>query len=171
MGETIEEETILLSILMTTVLFLSGCAGVESREGTFYDFFVKPMEFLLGFFSGKFGGSYGLAIILITVLIRLALLPFMLKNYKRQQDMKVKMDALRPEMEDIQKRLKEAKRSENKEEQMKLQQEMMGLYSKHGVNPLNMGLSPACYSNANHHGAILCNTLFPGSENASVSLV
>jgi len=127
---------------MVMVVFLSGCASIENQEGTFYDLFVKPMEFLLGFFSSKFNGSYGLAIIIITVLIRLVLLPFMLKNYKRQQDMKVKMDVLRPEMEDIQKRLKEAKKDENKDEQMKLQQEMMGLYSKHGVNPLNMGCLP-----------------------------
>ena len=132
----------LLSILMTTVIFLSGCAGVQNKEGKFYDFFVKPMEWLLKFFSDQFNGSYGFAIILITVLIRLVLMPFMLKNYKSQQDMKVKMDALRPEMEDIQKRLKEAKEKGDKEEQMKLQQEMMGLYSKHGVNPLNMGCLP-----------------------------
>lgn len=132
----------MLSLLMTTVIILSGCAGVENQEGTFYDLFVKPMEYLLKFFSGKLGGSYGLAIILITVLIRLILLPFMLKNYKRQQDMKIKMDALRPEMEDIQKNLKQAKEDGNKDEQMKLQQEMMGLYSKHGVNPLNMGCLP-----------------------------
>lgn len=137
-----KKKTLLLSILMVMVVFLSGCASIENQEGTFYDLFVKPMEFLLGFFSSKFNGSYGLAIIIITVLIRLVLLPFMLKNYKRQQDMKVKMDVLRPEMEDIQKRLKEAKKDENKDEQMKLQQEMMGLYSKHGVNPLNMGCLP-----------------------------
>lgn len=127
---------------MTSVVFLSGCAGVENKEGKFYDFFVKPMDFLLEFFSGKFGGSYGLAIIIITVLIRLVLMPFMLKNYKSQQTMKVKMDALRPEMEDIQKQLKEAKEKGVKEDQVKLQQEMMGLYSKHGVNPLNMGCLP-----------------------------
>lgn len=127
---------------MTSVVFLSGCAGVENQEGTFYNFFVKPMNFLLEFFSDLFAGSYGLAIIVITVIIRLILMPFMLKNYKSQQTMKVKMDALRPEMEDIQKRLKEAKETANKEEQMKLQQEMMGLYSKHGVNPLNMGCLP-----------------------------
>ena len=100
------------------------------------------MDFLLEFFSGKFGGSYGLAIIIITVMIRLVLMPFMLKNYKSQQTMKVKMDALRPEMEDIQKQLKEAKEKGVKEDQVKLQQEMMGLYSKHGVNPLNMGCLP-----------------------------
>lgn len=132
----------LLSILTTTMLFLSGCAGVENQEGTFYNIFVKPMNGLLEFFSGLFNGSYGLAIIVITVLIRLVLMPLMLRNYKSQQEMKVKMDALRPEMEDIQKKLKDAKESGDKDEQMKLQQEMMGLYQKHGVNPLNMGCLP-----------------------------
>lgn len=127
---------------MTAALFLSGCAAIENKEGTFYDLFVKPMNFLLEFFSGMFNGSYGLAIIIITVIIRLVLLPFMLKNYKAQQEMKVKMDALRPEMEDIQKQLKQAKADGDKDEQMRLQQEMMGLYSKHGVNPLNMGCLP-----------------------------
>lgn len=127
---------------MTTAVLLSGCAGVQNKEGTFYNTFVKPMEWLLDFFSGQFNGSYGLAIIIITVIIRLILMPFMLKNYKSQQTMKVKMDALRPEMEDIQAKLKLAKEKGEKEEQAKLQQEMMGLYSKHGVNPLNMGCLP-----------------------------
>ena len=132
----------LVTMLMTTAVFLSGCAGIENKEGTFYNLFVKPMDWLLHFFSDFFNGNYGLSIILITVLIRLVLMPLMLKNYKSQQNMKVKMDALRPEMEDIQKRLKEAKEKEQKDEQVKLQQEMMGLYSKHGVNPLNMGCLP-----------------------------
>ena len=39
-------------------------------------------------------------------------MPLMLRNYKSQQEMKIKMDALRPEMEDIQKKLKEAKEAE-----------------------------------------------------------
>ncbi|WP_203248143.1 membrane protein insertase YidC [Sporosarcina beigongshangi] len=132
----------LVTMLMMTAVFLSGCAGVENKEGKFYSIFVKPMDWLLEFFSNQFNGSYGLAIILITVLIRLVLMPLMLKNYKSQQNMKVKMDALRPEMEDIQKRIKEAKEKDDKEGQAKLQQEMMGLYSKHGVNPLNMGCLP-----------------------------
>ena len=132
----------LVTMLMITAVFLSGCAGIENKEGTFYNIFVKPMDWLLHFFSDFFNGNYGLSIILITVLIRLVLMPLMLKNYKAQQNMKIKMDALRPEMEDIQKRLKEAKEKEEKDEQMKLQQEMMGLYSKHGVNPLNMGCLP-----------------------------
>ena len=109
----------LLSIVITTAVFLSGCAGVQNKEGTFYNLFVFPMEWLLDNISGLFNNSYGLAIIIITVMIRVVLMPLMLKNYKAQQTMKIKMDALRPEMEDIQKRLKVAKEKGTKEEQMK----------------------------------------------------
>lgn len=129
----------LFSILIIAAFVLSGCAGVENKEGMFYSFLVRPFDLLLNYLGDLFGGSYGLAIIAITLIIRFALMPLMLKNYKNQQAMKSKMDKLKPEMEDIQKRLKEAK---NKEDQMKIQQEMMGLYQKHGVNPLNMGCLP-----------------------------
>lgn len=130
----------LLSMLGLAPFVLAGCDSVKNQEGFFYSLFVKPMEFVLNFFGNTlFTDSYGLAIILITVLIRLILMPFMLKNYKHQQGMKTKMDKLKPEMDDIQKKLKAAK---TKEEQMALQQEMMGLYRKHGVNPLNMGCLP-----------------------------
>jgi YidC/Oxa1 family membrane protein insertase len=129
----------LVSILIFATLVLSGCAGIENKEGYFYDIFVKPFDFLLNFFGDFFNGSFGLAIIAITVLIRLVLMPLMLRNYKHQQGMKVKMDAMKPEMDEIQKKIKAAK---DKEEQMKLQQEMMGLYRKHNVNPLNMGCLP-----------------------------
>lgn len=119
---------------------LAGCESIENQTGFFYGTFVKPMEFLIKFFGEDvLNGGYGGAIIIITVIIRLILMPFMIKNYKNQQGMKVKMDKLKPEMDDIQKKIKQAK---TKEEQMVLQQEMMGLYKKHGVNPLNMGCLP-----------------------------
>ena len=38
-------------MLLTTAAFLSGCAGVENKEGTFYDIFVKPMDWLLNVFQ------------------------------------------------------------------------------------------------------------------------
>ncbi|RNF38546.1 membrane protein insertase YidC [Planococcus salinus] len=129
----------LLLFLAVAVVLLSGCAAVENKEGFFYSIFVAPFDFSLDYLGNLFNGSYGMAIVAITVIIRLILMPFMLRTYKRQQGMKVKMDAMRPEMEDIQKRLKETK---DKEEQMKLQQEMMGLYRKYEVNPLNMGCLP-----------------------------
>lgn len=130
----------LLSMLGLVVFVLSGCQAVENQEGFFYSVFVKPMEFMLEFLGNDvFSGSYGLAIIAITVLIRLILMPIMLKNYRQQQTMKTKMDAFKPELEEVQKKMKEAK---TKEEQMQYQQEMVGLYKKHGINPMNMGCLP-----------------------------
>lgn len=63
----------------------------------------------------------------------------MLKQYKNQQNMKEKMEILKPEMDEIQKKIKGTK---DQAEQRKLQQEMMGLYQKHGVNPLSVGCLP-----------------------------
>ncbi|GIN22461.1 membrane protein insertase YidC [Siminovitchia fordii] len=129
----------LLIMLVITSAMLGGCSGVTNQTGFFYDFFVRPFAWLIHEIGTVLGGNFGLALIIITLLIRLVLMPFMLKTYKNQQMMKVKMDKLRPEMEEIQKRSKEAK---TPEEQQKIQMEMMSLYKKHEVNPLNMGCLP-----------------------------
>lgn len=129
----------LMLMLVMAAVVLSGCSGVENKEGYFYNILVKPFDFLLTFFGDLFNGSFGLAIIAITVLIRVVLMPLMLRNYKTQQGMKLKMDSMKPEMDEIQKKIKASK---DKEEQTILQKEMMGLYRKHNVNPLNMGCLP-----------------------------
>ena len=126
-------------LLLSTTILLAGCQSVENKEGFFYSTFVKPMNWALDTLGNAFDGSYGLAIIAITLIIRLILLPFMLKSYKSQSEMKVKMDKVRPQMNDIQARLKEAK---TQEEKMEIQQEMMALYKEHNLNPLNMGCLP-----------------------------
>ena len=127
-------------LLVGVLLMLTGCQSVENEEGFFYDVFVKPMDSLLDFLGNTvFNGSYGLAIISITVAIRLLLMPLMLKNYRKQAVMKTKMDIVKPKMEEIQAKLKEAK---TKEEQMAIQQEMLNVYREHQINPLNMGCLP-----------------------------
>ncbi|WP_064093231.1 membrane protein insertase YidC [Rossellomorea aquimaris] len=129
--------------LFITLIFLSfivsGCQSATTEGNFFHDFLVNPFTYVIHELGTLLGGNFGLAIIIITLLIRLALLPFMLKTYKNQQEMKGKMANLKPELTDIQKKIKETK---NKEEQKKLQQEMMFLYQKHQVNPLNMGCLP-----------------------------
>ena len=118
-------------LLVGVLLVLTGCQSVENEEGFFYDLFVKPMDILLDFLGNTvFNGSYGLAIIAITVAIRLILMPLMLKNYRKQAVMKTKMDIVKPKMEEIQARMKEAK---TKEEQMAIQQEMLNLYREHQI--------------------------------------
>ncbi|WP_245153904.1 membrane protein insertase YidC [Jeotgalibacillus proteolyticus] len=129
----------LFAFSIMAVLLLTGCSGVENQTGFFYHLFVMPFEFGIFEIGTFFDGNFGLSIIIITLLIRLVLMPSMLKNYRNQQVMKEKMSELKPEMDEIQVKMKKAK---NKEEQTQLQQEMMGLYRKHGVNPLNMGCLP-----------------------------
>ena len=127
-------------LLVGVLLVLTGCQSVENEEGFFYDLFVKLMDSLLDFLGNTvFNGSYGLAIITITVAIRLILMPLMLRNYRKQAVMKTKMDIVKPKMEEIQVKMKAAK---TKEEQMAIQQEMLDVYREHQINPLNMGCLP-----------------------------
>ena len=70
-----------------------------------------------------FLGNYGLAIVALTILVKLALYPLNAASYKQMkamQDLKPEMDRIREQFKDKQ------------EQQMQL----MGLYKKHGVNPV-----------------------------------
>ena len=87
-------------------------------------FLTKPLFFAIDYFF-KLCGNYGVAIILITVCIRLVFFP--LANYSFRSMAKMKM--LQPEMA----RLKEL----HKDDKMKLQQEMMALYKREKVNPMS----------------------------------
>ncbi|MBS4173122.1 membrane protein insertase YidC [Bacillus sp. FJAT-49736] len=132
------------ALLVGLTMLLSACSSSNTAKtgkqtGFFHDYFVEPFVKVIHFTAHLFGNNYGIAIIIITILIRLVLMPLMLNTYKKQQIMKEKMDVLKPEMTKLQSKIKQAK---TKEEQAKLQQEMMGLYQKHGVNPLNMGCLP-----------------------------
>jgi YidC/Oxa1 family membrane protein insertase len=129
----------LVGLLILTTILLSACSPQNMNSGFFHDYFVKPFTYSIHAVAEVFFGSYGISIIVITVLIRLVLLPFMLKQYRNQMNMKEKMDVLKPEMDVIQKKMKAEKDPKKKQE---LQAEMMGLYQKHGVNPLNMGCLP-----------------------------
>jgi len=83
-------------------------------------------------FLQLFIGNYGLIIILLTIVVRIIMSPLVYKSYLSSAKMKV----LKPEMEDINKRLP------GKENAMKRQQETMALQSKAGVSPL-AGCIPA----------------------------
>lgn len=60
------------------------------------------MEWLAQFFNG----SYGWAIIALTVLVRLVLLPVMISQMKKATIQQEKMSMIRPQMMEIQKRQK-----------------------------------------------------------------
>lgn len=128
-----------LTLILITSLLTACQASSGSGTSFFNAFLVEPFLDAIRAVAVFFGGSFGLSIIAITILIRLILMPLMLRQYKSQQTMKEKMDMLKPELDKIQKKIKESKKPE---EQQKLQQEMFGLYKKHGVNPLAIGCLP-----------------------------
>lgn len=137
----LSKSTLIFSIIATVTLFLSGCSAASAQDNSslFHQILVGPIATGIHGLANLFQGSYGLAIIFITFIIRLVLMPLMLRQYKSQQQMKEKMDSLKPEMSELQEKIKATK---DKVEQQKLQQEMFGLYKKHGVNPLGMGCLP-----------------------------
>ncbi|GAA3715393.1 membrane protein insertase YidC [Salinicoccus jeotgali] len=131
----------LFPLMIGLVLVLSGCdySQEENRNGFFFNTFVRPMDSLVHWLGENLNNNYGLAIIAVTLIVRLAIFPFMMRTYKNQMMMREKMKIVKPEMEEIQKKVKVAT---TQEEKMEAQQEMMGLYKKHGINPLNMGCLP-----------------------------
>ncbi len=90
----------------------------------FLYFITKPLFYGIDYFF-KLLGNYGLAIIAITICIRLAFFPLANFSFRSM----AKMKALQPEMV----RLKEL----HKDDKMKLQQSMMALYKKEKVNPMS----------------------------------
>ena len=95
--------------------------------GWFY-FIVKPLFFVIDYFF-KLTGNFGIAIILITVCIRIAFFPLANISFRSMQRMKL----LQPEMARI-KKLHES-------DKPKQQQEIMSLYRREKVNPLS-GCAP-----------------------------
>jgi YidC/Oxa1 family membrane protein insertase len=73
---------------------------------------------------------YGIAIIVLTIIVRLTMSPVVYKSYVSQ----IKMKVLKPEIEEITKKYKN--------DALKKQQETMSLYGKAGVNPMS-GCIPA----------------------------
>ena len=83
-----------------------------------------PLVWVLNFFH-SFVPNYGVAIILLTILVRLVFWPL---SHKSTVGMK-KMQELQPRMKEIQ--------AEFKDNPQRLQQEMMALYRENKVNPLS----------------------------------
>lgn len=92
----------------------------------YQEILYRPLANILVFFYEAIPyHDLGLAIILLTVLIRLLLYPFVAKSLKAQKE----MAALQPEIKALQETYKD-----NKEEQAK---KLMELYKERGVNPFS----------------------------------
>jgi YidC/Oxa1 family membrane protein insertase len=88
-----------------------------------FDFLARPALWLLKFLN-HYTGNYGIAIILITVLQKIAFHPLTHKSMKSMQA----MQSIQPKVQALQERYKN--------NPQKKQEETMALYRKHGVNPM-----------------------------------
>lgn len=129
-----------LILLFLSLLILGGCGTNlspidSSATGFFAQYFVYPMSLLIKKVAFLFQGNYGIAIIIITIGIRLVLTPFFIKQSKNSQESQGKMARIRPEMDAIQEKYKGKK---SPEDQLKMQNELTNLYKKHDFNPIKM---------------------------------
>ena len=88
-----------------------------------FDFIAKPCLWLMNLFYSVIP-NYGVAIIILTLLVKLLLWPLGQKSYKSMSEMK----KIQPLMKEI--------REKYKDDKQKMNQEVMGLYRTYKINPL-----------------------------------
>jgi YidC/Oxa1 family membrane protein insertase len=91
---------------------------------------ARPLLWLLKK-AYSWSGNFGLAILLVTLLIRILLFPLMHKSYASMK----KMQKLAPKMNAIRDRYKKAKT--DAAQRAKMNQELMALYQAEGYNPMS----------------------------------
>lgn len=106
-----------------TMLQAVGHNLAQAVDYGWLDLIAKPMLWLLNFFHG-FTRNYGLAIILLTIVIKLAFWPI---TQKGMQSMK-NMQKLQPKISKL--------REKFKDDPARMNQEMMALYKTYKINPL-----------------------------------
>ena len=122
------------AIMASAMLFLSGCVQHTASGkpyGFVYDNLAVPTQHVLVWLSQILGNSLGWAIIVITFIVRLVLMPIMIKQSKNATVQQEKIAHIKPLMEDITKRQKEAT---SDAERMAVNQEMMQLYRDNNIS-------------------------------------
>jgi YidC/Oxa1 family membrane protein insertase len=110
--------------------------GLEKtvRWGTL-GFLARPLLFSLQWIHEHMVSNYGWAIVLLTIALKLVLLPLSISSFKSMR----KMQKLAPKMQAIRERWRPKLRDKqgrfNAEAQRQMNEEVMGLYRQEGVNP------------------------------------
>lgn len=131
-GTNLKKRVGLLLLLTSLSVFLAGCSEFrepiyKDSEGFWNEYIVWPLVSLITVFK-ELLGTYGLGIIAVTVIIRLVLLPLMIKQAKSSKE----MQDVQPEMA----ALKEKYKSKDAVTQQKYREEMQKIMSERKINPL-----------------------------------
>ncbi|EGP5095045.1 membrane protein insertase YidC [Enterococcus faecium] len=122
--------------LVSILLFLSGCVRMDSNgnpdtSGIVYRVLVHPMGQAITYLVENFNWTYGWAVITMTVIVRIIILPLGISQSKKTMIQSEKMQALKPQIEAAQQKLKAAT---TREEQMAAQAEMQQVYRENGLS-------------------------------------
>ncbi|MCW6653406.1 membrane protein insertase YidC [Aerococcaceae bacterium NML210727] len=126
----------LLALVAVVVLAASGCVSYDQAgnpTGWAYEYFGKPATAFLDFLAGIFGGSYGMAIIIVTIITRIFMLPSSLKMTKNSMISQARMKIAQPELDEIR---AEMEATNDPAERARLQNEQMAVYKKYDINML-----------------------------------
>lgn len=99
---------------------------------------LKPIINVLIVLSHVFFDNFGLAIIVLTIIVRLVILPLTQKQLRSSKAMSDGMRAIQPKLQQIKKKYAKDKQ--------RLQQETMKLYKEAGVSPMGCLSSPMLVS-------------------------
>lgn len=98
-------------------------------EGIWSTIFIKPLSFVI-IKIGEFVSNYGLAIIIVTLIIRLIIFPISKKSAMQSENMQLASKDL--------KKLEEKYRNrQSQQDQMMKAQEMLQIYKKYNINPMS----------------------------------
>jgi len=106
-----------------SILSKQGSKLEKCIDFGWFDIVAKPLLIAMDFFY-RFCGNYGIAIILITLIIKILFWPLTHKSFQSMKD----MQKLQPEMAKLKEKYKDKKEDLNRE--------VMALYKKYNVNPL-----------------------------------
>ncbi len=118
----------LLIFLVIGALLVLLISGVISITGIWNVILLQPMMNALVLLSKYLLGNFGIAIIVLTIILRLVMYPLTMKQLRSTKA----MSAIGPKMKELQKKYGK--------DQQKLSQETMRLYKEEGINPLGCAL-------------------------------
>ncbi|MGB7474242.1 membrane protein insertase YidC [Trichococcus sp.] len=130
----LKKKLLLSAEMMALLVVLTGCMQYDKNKnptGFIYDYLVVPTGKLIVMLAEMLNGNYGLAIIVITIIVRLAIMPLNFSQIKKTMVQQEKMKYIKPELEDIQFRQKNA---QSPEEKAAVSQEMMALYKENNIS-------------------------------------
>lgn len=142
-GRPLSRKITVIGTLFFAVLLLAGCSMdlspetnpiTEERSGFWDSYFIYPIHWVILYFGDLFKNMgvdvwyYGLSVIVVTILLRILILPLMIKQTKSARA----MQEIQPKMQE----LKEKYSAKDQKTQQKLQEETMKLFQESGVNPL-----------------------------------